>query len=499
MQSKGKEDVSRQTVWRILAIFLLIFGATVRFFDLKDAPLDFHPTRQLHSALIARGMYYQNLENIPDWKQEMAVRQWKMQGLIEPQIMERLSATTYQIVGNEHLWIPRIWAIFFWILGGIFLVLFMRENASLVAAVGAAVVYMFLPYFLDASRSFQPEPLMVASIAAALWAYTRWLDRKSFYWAVTAGLLSGLAIYVKSVSVFFLAPALAINTLKNRNMQEAIRNKQLWVIAALSILPYLIYHIYGVFILGTLGGQFALRFFPQRWLDPIFYYQWLSGINQVFSSFIFLVGILAAVLLSKNRISGIFYGLAAGYILYGLVFSYHITTHDYYHMPMIIPVAAGLGLLLDELMASSRRPPLFTSMGVIIALFLLISWSSFDFRSNLRRMDYSGEVSFWKGLGKELGREALVAGLFEDYGFRPAYWGWMTVVPWQRSGDINLRELAGQEWDVEQNIGEMLWDKDFFIVADFNELEKQPQLAAYLEENAYREMETSYATVYRLP
>ena len=156
-------------------------------------------------------------------------------------------------------------------------------------------------------------------------------------------------------------------------------------------------------------------------------------------------------------------------------------------------------MLLDELVKISKRLSIFTSLGVMLAVLLMVGWASFDFRSELRRTDYSGEVSFWKGLGEELGKEAVVAGIFEDYGFRPAYWGWMNVTPWQRSGDIDLRELAGQELDGEQNIGEMLKGLDYFIVADFNELEIQPQLAAYLEENASRKIETIYATVYRLP
>ncbi len=37
---------------------LLLLGLGIRLLDLTDPPLDIHPTRQLHSALMARGMYY---------------------------------------------------------------------------------------------------------------------------------------------------------------------------------------------------------------------------------------------------------------------------------------------------------------------------------------------------------------------------------------------------------------------------------------------------------
>ena len=90
-------DVSSQTEtprlaprrWMLFAALALIFGLglAVRLYDLGDAPLDFHPTRQLHSMLMARGMAYQSLPDVPDWQREMSYQQWKKEGLIEPPVM----------------------------------------------------------------------------------------------------------------------------------------------------------------------------------------------------------------------------------------------------------------------------------------------------------------------------------------------------------------------------------------------------------------------------
>ncbi len=43
----------------VMLFALLAAGFGVRMVNLKDPPLDFHPVRQLRSALIARGLYYQ--------------------------------------------------------------------------------------------------------------------------------------------------------------------------------------------------------------------------------------------------------------------------------------------------------------------------------------------------------------------------------------------------------------------------------------------------------
>ena len=95
--------VAAYWLWLGLSLLAFLLGLAVRLYDITDPPLDFHPTRQLHSALIARGMYYQNLDDIPDWQRERAVDQWKAEGLIEPQIMEHLTAFTYRIIGAPKL------------------------------------------------------------------------------------------------------------------------------------------------------------------------------------------------------------------------------------------------------------------------------------------------------------------------------------------------------------------------------------------------------------
>ncbi len=47
-------------VSRIIAILLVIVvGFGIRLLDLTDPPMDFHGTRQLRAATIARGMYYE--------------------------------------------------------------------------------------------------------------------------------------------------------------------------------------------------------------------------------------------------------------------------------------------------------------------------------------------------------------------------------------------------------------------------------------------------------
>jgi len=128
-------------LWITLSvIFLLALG--IRLYDLTDPPLDFHSTRQFWSAIIARGMYYQGLENVPDWQRDLAVATWKAQPVIEPTIFESMVAVTYRIVGQEIIWIPRIYSALFWLIGGLGLYFLARDMTSMDGGIIALIFYL---------------------------------------------------------------------------------------------------------------------------------------------------------------------------------------------------------------------------------------------------------------------------------------------------------------------------------------------------------------------
>ena len=486
-------------LWWTIIILSVSLGLLVRFYDVSDAPLDFHPTRQLHSALIARGMYYQSLKDAPAWQKDMAVSQWKAEGLIEPQIMERLTAFTYRIIGSEQLWVARIWSIFFWTLGGVFLFLLAREIAGLEGA-AIAIVYFFLwPYAAIASRAFQPEPLMVAFIIIGLWAAVRWARNPKLINAVIAGLTCGLAIYIKSVSVFFIAPALAGLVLSNYTVRKAIKNRQVWLLGVLSVLPYAIYHLYGVYFLKLLGEQFSLRFFPNLWTEPAFYLRWIGEMSHVIGLEVFLLALAGSLIFPKKSESGLFIGLTVGYLLYGFTFSYHVSTHDYYHIPLMVQVPLGLALVFKALISAIEKNKLRLSRLVLAAILLVfMALKAWDVRVTLKRADYRGEIKFWQNLGTELGNDKKITGLLSDYGYRLSYWGWMKVSPWMQIMDINLRELAGEKIDYQKALEQNLIGNDLFVVTLMDEFSRQPELQDYLHSNYPIIKETSEIIIFNL-
>ena len=116
--SKSFLDAHRWLL-RILLIACFAGALGVRMIDMTDLPLDFHPTRQLQSMIKARGMYYQTLTTVPDWQKTLAIQFWKAQPIQEPEVMEHLAVFAYRLAGAELLWIPRLFSILFWLIGGI--------------------------------------------------------------------------------------------------------------------------------------------------------------------------------------------------------------------------------------------------------------------------------------------------------------------------------------------------------------------------------------------
>jgi hypothetical protein len=470
---------SKASFWIIL-VGIFSLGLLIRFYDLFDYPLDFHSPRQLHSAVIARGMYYENLDVAADWQREMAVHGWKSKPHIEPQLLERAAAITYQLIGAEKLWVVRIYSILFWVAGGVGLFLLAKELFGMDGAFISLIYFLILPYGVIASRSFQPDPLMVSLIIFTYLAVIRWYRNQTWRNAILAGILGGAAIFVKSVAVFYVGAAWVGVVLSGIGLRDALRSRQIWTIAGLTVLPYLCYHVYGVYIAGFLKSEFNLRFFPQLWHDPVWYLRWNGELSSVVGFEWFLIALLGTFMLKKAAYRGLFIGFWIGYFANGLALSYHFYTHDYYHLPLIPLVALGLGSCASVFFSNLRgsKKLLYPVIaGVILFAMILKAW---DVRVTLKAMDYQGEVDFWKNLGKEIGQGVEVIGLTHDSGDRLEYFGWVDSALWMGSGDFNVRELAGQEFDMGILFEEEITDKDLFVVTLLHELESQPELQLLL-------------------
>ncbi len=477
-------SLSKPIYW-LFAILILLGSLWIRLEDINDLPLDFHPTRQLFSALKARGIYYQTAPDVPDWQREMALQQWKLQATIEPEFVEYLAVLAYKKTGEANLALPRIFSVFFWLIGGIFLFFATRRLVSPDGALLAASFYLFLPYGVLASRSFQPDPLMVMFLCAFIWTLAAWNDEGSWRWAIATGFFGGFAILVKMTALFFIAGGAVSVVVRNNSLKKAFKDTQVWTIALLTILPTTLYFFYGVILDGFLTQQFGGRFFPEMLLQPSFYLRWGLKLNAVIGYLALSLSLLGLLLFPKKK-NRILFGLWSGYILYGLYFNYHFSTHDYYQMPFI-PVAAlslaPLGETLSKTIrtrASTRFLPRFI---FITAWTLALLGAAWTVRTEMRATNYRPLAETYLEIGNLLREQGSVVALSKDYGYRLNYWGWLNTTHFPSAGDLWYQEKRGDPQEFEQVFDQHAKNRAFFLVTDFDEWEKQVELREYLFAN----------------
>ena len=481
---KNNNSFFSNKLYILIVLFIFALGLGIRLVNLTNLPLDFHPTRQLFSALKARGMYYQLSPEINNWQREMAISQWKTLATIEPPIVEKLTVLGYRVAGRADLVIPRVYSILFWMFGGIFVFLAVRRLISPDGALLSLAFYLFLPYGVFASRSFQPDPLMIALIAGFIWAVSAWDEEQTWGWAILAGLFGGLAILVKTVAVFFVAGGALGIVFGGMGLRKAWKNIQIWSIALLSIMPTAIYFFYGVVMSGDLAQQFSGRFFPEMLLSPFFYLRWELKLNEVIGHLSIVLSFLG-LLLFRQKKQSLIIGLWLGYIVYGMVFAYHFSTHDYYQLPFILVAAislASLGDIFSKIFVERWGNSLSRQLVVGGLLLFAVVATSWSVRAELRAVDFRPQADTYAEIGNLLRPEGGVISLSDDYGYRLAYWGWLRTMHWPSLGDLGYQQKRGKSQTFAQVFESNTNGRSFFLVTDMAEWELQTELQAHLVE-----------------
>jgi len=210
----------------LLALLLLVLGLGLRLYDLTDQPIDFHSTRQLRGAIIARGMYYRMLPDADPELREQAISFWNSTGQYEPSLVENVVARTYRWIGAETLWVSRIYTSLFWVIGGVALFVLALRLTSPAGGLFALGYYLVLPFAVQASRSFQPDPGMVMWIVLSVYALYRWGEKPGWRWAILAGALGGIAVLTKVVAAYIVGAAAVAVVLSSLGLRRSWRSLQ---------------------------------------------------------------------------------------------------------------------------------------------------------------------------------------------------------------------------------------------------------------------------------
>jgi 4-amino-4-deoxy-L-arabinose transferase-like glycosyltransferase len=474
--------LSRLSTWFLTLILLLSLGGLLRLIDITDEPLDFQPSRQLRNSLVARQIYYFVLPSATDEQKNLSQSFADTVGKYEPPVIESIVAYSYLITGEENIAVARVWLTIFWLIAGIALFDLMKRVVSPWSALIAMAFYLVLPFSVQASRSFQPDPLMTSAFVVGIYFLYCWSEevsneKASWKFAILAGIFLGLATFVKIVIAFFVgaaAIALVLFTL-GKNFWKS---KQVWLMAVIMVLPALLYYV--LFNQGRSTEYFF------SWTVALinlisstdFYTKWLAFLGILFGQTILFLSI-AGALIAPPRMRWFLISLWIGYLLYGLTLPFQMYTHSYYHIQLIPIIALGLAVVLNplvEFVASQNR---VRRVGFIALVVAIIGFQSYISRSVLVAESFRHEPAYWNSVGEALPSNAKVIALTQDYGYRLMMYGWRKVNLWPLATELSA--TRNPDKDNAAKFDDITAGMDYFLVTAFGQFDKQPELKKILD------------------
>ncbi len=526
MQQKSEAESYQDTQFflqkpltRVLIIgFLFITAFVIRLHHISTPPLDFQPIRQYQLAHVTRSYYFEGLETLPEWRRQIASLNKERMGYeLELRILDRIVVFFYRIVGGEHLWIARTLSSVFWIVGGVFLYLIAGRILTPGAALFSVFFYLFLPYGISASRSFQPDPLMVMVLLFSIFAILKYYEKPSILqWIITVT-ISSLAMLIKPYCIFLIFGSFLSIAFYRHGIRKSLASRDFLLFIFLSPLPGAVYYLSGVLTQGSfLEEHLQASFLPKLLLHPYFWKDWLALVARVVGLIALAVAFLGLFVVRKGLPRVFLTGLWIGYFIFGLFFNFHVHTHDYYHLQFIPVVALSIGtpgaLILSRLFSSRKGITVFILLSLILLLgagmnikktqrgdgyskiFSYVAGINPQFYKFINE-DFENELRISKEIGQIVNHSPSTLFLTADYGRSLTYDGELSGLPWPTKRSLSQRKFRGikipakeelfngRYFTIRTHAKYIQYTPDYFIITDFEEFEQHADLKEYLTIN----------------
>ena len=239
----------------------------------------------------------------------------------------------------------------------------------------AVSYYLFLPFAVLASRSFQPDPLMIMLMLGSLLLILRYGERPTLARLLLGAAVAGMALFVKPVVLFPIMAAFAALSIHQRGLRATLLSWPTAVFLVVALLPAASYYAPGLFLGNALQGQAGGSFNPSLWFEFRYWHQWATMALGVLGTAPLIAALLGAIVVGPGWVRHMLLSLWVSYFLFGLVFTHHIYTHDYYQLQIIPIVALSLIPVMSLLEKQARRVAnerlLLMTLGGVMAFVLI--------------------------------------------------------------------------------------------------------------------------------
>jgi 4-amino-4-deoxy-L-arabinose transferase-like glycosyltransferase len=354
-----------------LAVVLLL-AVVIRLPGLTSPPTGHHAWRQSDSAGIARNFaeeQYDILHPRIDWRGDT-------EGLVESEfpIYPFVVATLYKAIG-VHEWLARLTSVVFLVAAIVYLWRLVRSLTDARTAIWSALFLAVLPMPLYFGRAIMNEALLLAACAGTAWHFHRWLETRRPTALLPAVLLLTLACLLKPFTLWMALPLLVLG-LATRGSRWLTR-WELWTGGLFIVGCATAWFVHAGRLGGDTGltfgiwtygadkwGQWALAFSGEFWHKllverlPKDYLAW-GGIPAFFT------GLFAA---RRSPAGRLFAAWIVALLIVSVVVSQGTFAHDYYWLPMSLPVAFFVGQGYSRY---ARKDAWYRPAGLLLAVGLV--------------------------------------------------------------------------------------------------------------------------------
>jgi hypothetical protein len=466
----------------LAAVALALLAVVVRLPGIGDPPIEFHPTRQYRSLILARSFALErdDLSHTAVAAREAARRI----PTLEPPLVELVTAAAYRAAGREHLWIGRAVSVVTWVAASFFVLALGRRFGGEIGGLSAMAVFLFNPFAVVASRSFQPDPTAVALVVLALWRVWNSVDPSARAGLVVAGVAAGAAALVKPTTLLFtIIPVLAlVLDSKSTSGRRRLSTASVFIVPAVAI-P-MAYYAPSLLFGDALANQAAGSFNLQTLVTATFWRGWVALLERLPGFVTLITGLVGLVVSPAGRIRRFLAALWLGYPILGFLFNYHIHTHDYYGLPVLVAASLSMSVVAGRIALVARRVWKDRTgallLAGILALAVLLAAGSV-----IARVTAIGDlaiVSAWREAGRVVSHSSRTVFLARWYGKPLQYHGELAGVRWPSKKELDLAAQAGSQRDESESLllQRIAEGAEYFIVTDRVEFERQQGLLRLL-------------------
>jgi hypothetical protein len=481
--------------YKIVLVIMFILAALFRRDEIQAPGLLIE--REYSSAIFARAFYYERNPSIEPWRQENARLTMNQLTQLEPPVTEYIVSWIYQILGSEKIWYSRFLTSFFWLIGGYFYYRSVRILISDQAANFAVVYYLFVPWGVMISRSFQPDSLMMMMFLISLYSILLYFKHPSWRRLILSAAITGVTLLFRPLVLFILFGAFIALSIHQKKLKAILEPKNI-VFCILSLLFPLIFYGNGIYIAGFLSNQADLSFRPWLLTRGEFWLGWLkTGTSVAVPSIV--IGALMGFFLLRNKFSqALIIGMALGYFVFGLFFTFHVHTHPYYHIQLFPLIGISASPFLVNIAITLKnvlRNKWWILASAIVLFGIFTSYS--EVRSSLYNKNFE-DPYLAREIGQVVNHSASTVMIAYHYGVPLMYYGEFSGVPWPvRIDDPFYRKPDAKELSVRERLESLGFQPEYFVITNFSLFNRKHQdLQTYLETKCSIHAQTDKYLIY---